>query len=180
MTALESHVDPERLADYFALDLDPAQTAELEDHVFECSSCARSFERAGDLAAALRALIPPVISHEKLERLRRAGWTTKRVVVEPGNRIDAVFDRQLGLLIFALKAEPRDDERVDLEALSEDGQCFAELSGVPFDRGSGELLVACQRHYMDEYPPVIRFRAWAAGPESRRAIGEYVVNHILG
>jgi len=174
-----SHVAAELFVDYFAGELDAPAASELEDHVFECAECAAHFERAGALANALGALIPPVISRDKLERLEKAGRVVKRVAVDPGTRIDAVFEKRIALLVFAFRGKFGADERIDLELCAEEGTRLVELTGVPVDRDQGELLVACQRHYAEDFPAVIRFRAWGVRGDDRRAVGEYVVNHIV-
>jgi len=53
------------------------------------------------------------------------------------------------------------------------------LEDVPFDRQTGEVLIACQRHYEGMFPagdPIFSVHAVEAG--ERRAVGEYVVTHV--
>src|SRR5258706_13612584 len=106
-TPPQAHLAPEQLSDYFAGDLGAEDEGRIEDHVFECASCASRFDAAATLAANLRSLIPPVITHEKLDRLRDTGWAIKRLAIDAGAHVGAVFEPDRGLLIFALQGEIR-------------------------------------------------------------------------
>lgn len=163
---------------YFAGDLPEEEAAKLEDHVFECDACARVFDREGAMALALRAQIPPVISHDRLVALQRAGLVVKKHVIPPGPTVDVTFSPELSLLVNALAVSADDAERLDLTIADGSGQLIAEIPGVPFDRGSGEVLIACQRHYEEAFPPLVRFELTAVKGNERRSVGAYAVNHL--
>lgn len=168
----------EALRCYFAGDLAEEEALRLEDHVFECGACARLFEREGAMSLALRAQIPPVITHYRLAALERAGLAVKKAVIAPGPTVDVTFSADLALLINALSVNADDADRLDLTITDGSGQTIAEVPAIPYDRGSGEVLIACQRHYEEAFPPLVRFELTAVKGNERRSVGSYAVNHL--
>ena len=53
------------------------------------------------------------------------------------------------------------------------------MSHVPFDAERGEVLIACQQHYMGVFPPMSWFRLFAVENEDKRSLGEYIVDHVV-
>lgn len=169
-----------RLHDYFAGELSSDEEKALEDHVFACDGCARAFDQAGALAAALRELVPPVVSRRKLESFLSCGTPLRIVSVEPGERTFAEFSHELEFLIFNLHVELDGVKRVDFEIADKTTHTTMAFENVPFDATRGEVLVACQRHYVESFPdPEPIFRLYSVDSEGRRLLGEYVVEHRL-
>jgi hypothetical protein len=167
------------LHDYFAGDLERDRADQLEEHVFECSRCAAAFERAGELAAQLRTLVPPVISQASYERLA-AGHTPIRLTrLAPGERAAIEFSDDVTLLVHALRADLAGASGVHVDILGPGGEPLLEVPHAPFDSERGEVLIACQRHYVDLYPREITFRVWSVVGGRRRRAGEYGVDHLL-
>lgn len=177
MKRCASPVAAETLRRYFAADLDAGEQAELEEHVFACDACAAAFDREGAMASALREQIAPVVSHERLAALARAGLVVKKCVIPPGATVDVVFSSAISLLINALAVDADDAERIDLRITDIEGRALVEVPAVPYDRGSGEVLVACQRHYRDAFPPLGRFELIAVKGGQRTPLGAYLINH---
>jgi hypothetical protein len=83
------------------------------------------------------------------------------------------------LLVFALRGDLSQADRLDVEIASPTGEPKYLLENVPFDRQRGEVLIACQRHFEDMFPagdPIFTVRAIEAGKQ--RSVGEYVVTHV--
>jgi hypothetical protein len=173
-----THPAPEAFHDYFAAALEAAEAAALEEHVFGCQACARAFDAAGGLAAGLRALTPTVVSRAWLERAIGGGAAIRAIELAPGDRIDAEFSRGLAYLVLALRADLAAAARVDLEVLGPDGAALARMEAVPFDPARGEVLIACQRHYLEDFSPDIGFRLLAADRPEPTVLGEYRVLHL--
>lgn len=165
--------------DYFADDLDDADALALEEHVFACDACAALFDRAGTLAVALRQQIPPVISHARARRLEASGNSLKVTPIAPETPTSVEFSLDVDLLVHALRVDLTDASRVGLQFCAPDGAMLFEFEDVPFDADRGEVLVACQRHYMDTFPPRSVFRIVETSGDQRRALGEYVVDHLM-
>jgi hypothetical protein len=169
----------ETLVALWAGELGGAESEAVEEHLFGCDDCARASERLGTLVAGLRQIIPPVISHAHRDRLAAAGMRIRHTPVEAGVDADAHFAADVDLLVHVLKGNLGGADRVDVECLDPAGVSRLQLAHVPFDPSSGEVLIACQRHYQHEgaltSDPV--FQVYAYEGEVRRQVGRYFVRH---
>ena len=176
---MSRHPSEEELAAYWAEDLDASDEAEIEEHVFDCPSCAALWERFAGLTHALGQAIPPVVTAAQLERLQRAGLRT-RIDPVPAGAFRGQFSADLDLLVFALAAPLEGVARVDLEVAEEDGSGAYLVESVPFDPGAGRVLLACQRHYRDHHAgPTIRFRLVGVDQSGRTELGTYSIEHVF-
>jgi hypothetical protein len=170
----------ERLVDAFAGELSEADEQVLEAHVFECDVCGEAYARLGRSIGALRSYLPPVISHERLARLRRDGVPLRFTAVTSGTPVAVPFGAGVDLLVHALQGDLRDAERVDVTLESMRGEPLVSLEDVAFDRESGEVLIACKSHYMAlGFPAELRFRVRAHSTDGAHEVGEYVVDHLM-
>ena len=173
----------ETLVALWAGELDAAEAAAVDEHLFGCDSCARATERLAKLVGTLREKLPFVISHARRERLEATGTriyvTDLEPIRDPTSRRSARFKADVDLLVIALHGDLSHADRVDVEIASPTGEPRYVLEDVPFDRQTGEVLIACQRHYEGMFPagdPIFSVQAVEAG--RRRAVGEYVVTHV--
>ncbi len=180
MTGTSCPIGDELLHDYFAGDLAREQSESVEEHVFSCDRCARAFERCGALAADLRSLIPPVISRDFLDRIVARGETVRLTPVAAGQLVAIEFSRDVSYLVHALRADLTGATELSVR-IHGSGSAVAriELHNVPFDAERGEVLIACQRHYMESFPPRVHFHVTATIDGDRREIGEYVIDHLM-
>jgi hypothetical protein len=173
----------EVLVALWAGELEESEAAALDEHLFSCDSCAAKTERLAKLIGALRQKMPFVISHAHRERLVAAGRRVEVTLLEPtadrAARTSARFTPEIDLLVFALRGDVLGADRVDVEIASPTGEPRYALENVPFDRKSGEVLIACERHYEGMFPagdPIFTVHAVEAG--ARRLVGDYVVKHL--
>jgi hypothetical protein len=169
----------EALVDYLAGDLEAGEAARLEDHLFACDACAARAERLGDLVAALREAPMPVIPHARLEAWRAAGLRVQETPIGDGEAVTVAFARGLDLLVHRLRGDLAGARRVDCAIGPVDGAPFAQLEHVPFDAVRGEILVACHRHYMEEFPPDTRFQVTVTDAAGGRRERTYIVHHLV-
>jgi anti-sigma factor ChrR (cupin superfamily) len=180
MSACPSH---ETLVSLWAGELDAAEAATVDEHAFACGPCAAAMEGLAKVVGALREKIPYVISHAHRDRLAAAGTRIRVTEVEPtldpAERKSAQFAADVDLLVFALRGDVSGADRVDVEIASPTGEPRVVLEDVPFDRETGEVLIACQRHFEGMFPagdPIFSVHAVEAG--ERRSVGDYVVTHL--
>jgi Putative zinc-finger len=172
----------ETLVALWAGELPEAEAFVVDEHLFSCDACAAASERLAQVIGGLRATIPFVISHAHRDRLVSAGMRVHVTSVDPGRdpsvRRRARFAPDVDLLVFALRADVTRADRVDVDIVSPTGSLKHALEGVPFDRDTGEVLIACQRHFEGMFPtdPIFTVHAVEAG--ERRTMGDYVVTHI--
>jgi anti-sigma factor RsiW len=145
------------LVDYWAGDLDDDVTAALEEHLFGCADCTAASARVAAVTEAVRAALPLVVSRRQVEQLRARGTRVRENAFAPGDRRDVEFSPDTDLLIHRLAGlELTGAERVGLRITDEStGALISAVDAVPFDPASGELLVACQRHYAGLPPDTV-------------------------
>lgn len=170
----------ETLVDYWAGDLTSQASALVEEHLFGCEPCSTEAGRVAAVTEAVRAVIPPVVSRPRLERLRAQGKRITENDFVPGVRCDVVFPGDVDLLIHRLGGlDLHDAERVDLRMTSEStGELLVKLDAVPYEPTEAAVLIACQRHYAALPPdPVMTIIVHARGAVIRTA--DYTLLHIF-
>lgn len=174
------HPPFETLVALWSGDLPEAEAAEVDEHLFACDACAATSHRLCGLVAGLREVIPPVISHARRDRMAASGTRIRLTTCVAGGKATAVFGREVDLLVHALRADLSGAEQVDLEVVGTDGVRLVSLEHVPFDPASGEVLIACQRHYQalhaGDSQPIFRLHVVEGG--TRRHLADYLVHHI--
>lgn len=172
----------ETLVALWAGELDESGAAAVDEHLIACDSCAAATQRLATLVGALREKVPFVISHAHRERLVAAGARIDVTELDPSPDRTATksarFAPDVDVLLFALRGDISNADRVDVEIASPTGEPRYLLEDVPFNRKRGEVLVACQRHYEGMFPgdPIFSVHAVEAG--KRRVVGDYVVQHV--
>jgi hypothetical protein len=172
----------ETLVDLWAGALGADESDRIEAHLFGCDACAATSDRLGSLVAGLRQIIPPVISHAHRDRLAAAGLRLRHTPVDAGVDAEAHFGPEVDLLVHVLKIDLTGADRVDVELTDRVGAGRLHLAHVPFDPQSGEVLIACQRHYQHDGAfsgdPVFNVSVHAGG--AARPAASYFVRHHWG
>ncbi len=173
----------ETLVALWAGELEEPQAATIDEHVFACDMCAAVTEGLARIVGMLREKLPFAISHAHRDRLVAAGARIRVTLLEATRDRKATqsarFTPDVDLLLFALRGDVSAADRVDVEITSPTGGSRHVLEDVPFDRSSGEVLIACRRHFEGMFPagdPIFSVYALRAG--SCRVVGEYVVTHV--
>jgi hypothetical protein len=173
-------ITPEEMVAYWTNDLATTDLDRLDEHLMSCEICSAASARVSVLAAAMRAIIPPFLDHAALASLRARGYRIKENPIRPDDRRPVVFEASTDLLIHRL-------ERLDLAdatevavviSVEDTGAVILDEPNVPFDRDTGEVLIACQRHFASFPPNVVaevRIRR-ATGSESR---SRYPIPHVF-
>ena len=178
-TACEHGVTAESWIDFFACDLDEETGRRLEQLIFECSRCAADAERWGAIAGAATLAIPPVISTETFRTLRARGELLSENPMQPGEDRRASFPEGGRLLIHRLQGVALESaDRVNLALSTPSGSPLARFEDVPFDRDAGEVLVACQRHFGESFPPEIVFEIERCVADQAEVVAAYTVDHV--
>ncbi len=149
MSACPSPVQWETLVAYFAGDLGADEETSLETHLFGCGACAAEAARVASITETLRGMIPAVLTHEQLAALREKGHRMRDCSLEPGRRGEEDFARDLDLLIVHLGGLTLPEgARVSVTVrAAADEKVLVSVPDAPFDPGSGEVLICCQRHF---------------------------------
>jgi hypothetical protein len=142
------------LVDYWAGDLDSAENDRVEAHLFGCEVCSAEAARVAGIAEAFRNGIPPIVGADQLLALRARGLVIEDNPVEPGIRREVAFPPGVDILLHHLQGlDLAGAERVHVSVRAEStGDLIFEDPFAPFDRERGEVLVACQRHFVLNTP----------------------------
>ena len=169
----------EELVAYWAGDLEPTEVDRLDEHLMGCGVCTAESARVAALAAAMRGFIPHILDHAMVAALRARGLRITENPLLPDERRPVVFGLDTDVLLHRLRGlDLSAVERVTMRiTVEETGALLHEAPSPPFDRDSGEILIACQRHFASMPPNIVakvRMRD-AAGAER---VARYPIPHI--
>lgn len=170
----------EELVAYWAGDLEAAELDRLDEHLMSCGACTAASARVATVTEAMRGLIAPFIDRARVERLRARGLRIVDNLISPDERRPVVYEPATDILLHRLRAlDLSAAVRVSMKVSDEDtGNVLLEEPSVPFDAGSGEVLVACQRHFA-AFPPniVVEVRTHTASGAER--VARYPIPHVF-
>jgi hypothetical protein len=175
-----SCLDGERLAAYWLGELDGADAALVEEHVFGCDACEAALSKTAAVVAGLRATLPAVITGARLRALHAGTPTLKQVEVPAGGSATVEFGAGDQFFALHLRADLAHVERVDFSIHAPNGPTMLELPGAPFDPETGTVIVLCQRHYVTPDRPRLlhmKLRTLRGGEWSES--GPYAIDHVL-
>jgi hypothetical protein len=177
MSACAKPLGVDALVSYWARDLDVTESEAVEAHVFGCATCTAMSERIAAVTEKMRSLEPAVISAERLAELRAAGRRIEDNFVSPDEHKRVLFAAQDMIVHHLGGLDLAHVERVSVAVRSHgSGTVVTEYPSVPFDAKAGEVLIACQRHFV-VFPPDIAFEVTTfAGGEAKK-VSRYVVDH---
>jgi hypothetical protein len=172
-------VAAEAWIDFFAGELDEETGKRLEQLLFECPHCAADAERWGAVAGGAGIAIPPVITTEALRALQGGGELMNENVMQPGEHRRASFPEGGRLLIHRMQGlDLARADHVNLALSTPAGVPLARFEHVPFDRTTGEVLVACQRHFGESFPAKIVFAIERRMVDDTEVVARYSVDHV--
>lgn len=168
----------ETLVDYWAGELAGDEVDAVEEHLFGCAECSASSARIAAIAGGVRSLLPPFLARADVEALRARGLRVEENPCAAGERHEAVFARDLDVLLHRLGGlELADAVSVDVQIAAESsGEVLVDAKGVPFERAEGAVLVACQRHFA-ALPPDIVFDVHVRDGAGARRTSRFAVPH---
>ena len=177
MTACPKPVAFEALVAYWAGDLDATESDAIEAHVFGCATCTAMSGRIAAITEKVRSLEPAVIGAARLDELRAAGRRIEDNFVAPGERNRVLFAAQEMIVHHLGGLDLAGIDRVSVVVRKDDtNQEIVEYSSVPYDASSGEVLIACQRHFA-VFPPDIAFEVTTHAAAEAKRTTRYVVDH---
>jgi hypothetical protein len=117
-----------------------------------------------------------VLDRAHVDRLRAKGLNIRESPLDPG-RHDVTFETDTDILLHRLRGlDLAGATRVSLRvSVESDDRTLVELPQVPFDEPSGEILVACQRHF-SAFPPDTQMEVRVESPRGTR-VERYAIMH---
>jgi len=175
-----SPISWDSLVDYWADDLDVAETDRIDEHLMGCEICTATSARVAAVREAIRMAIPALISRAEVEVLRARGLRIVENPVVAEQRVPAVFSASIDILLHRLGGlDLQRAERTQVVVTNEDtGEVLINDPRAPFDRESGEVLIACQRHF-GAYSRTIIFEVRVQEPSGAEQVARYFVPHVF-
>ena len=170
----------EMLVRYWACDLSDDETYAIDEHVFGCSACFEASSRVAALSRALTEVIPPVATARDIELAAQRGMRHASNDFSPGVPKEAWLHPGTDLLVHRLLGELEDVEQVSIELVLPDGRPLMRFDDVPFDLAGGAILIACQRHFVERFPPDVGIVVHRSHRDGRETADKYVVLHRIG
>ncbi len=170
----------ELLVRYWAGDASEDEVAAVDEHVLGCAACFEASSRVAALRRAISEVVPPVSVRRDLALAEARGVRYATNDILPGVATEAWLRAGTDLLVHRLLGELADVEKVSVDVLLPGGSRLLSFDDVPFDPSAGAVLVACQRRFVEQFPPdvdIVVRRTHRAGPES---VDTYRVLHRVG
>jgi hypothetical protein len=99
--------------------------------------------------------------------------------MQPGEHRQAAFPKGGRLLIHRLGGlDLTRVDRVNLALSTPEGEPLTRFKDVPFERNTGEVIVACQRHFGESFPRHIVFEVERCVVGEGEVIARYSVDHV--
>jgi|SoiMethySBSTD1v2_1073268.scaffolds.fasta_scaffold170535_3 hypothetical protein len=146
-----THLTWEELVDYWAGDGGDPDAADA--HLFACDACSERSARVATVTETLRSEIPFIVTMPWVDTLRRRGMRFTDNPMQPGERREVPFTGDTDILLHRLAVDLSQATHVHFTLRDEvTGGVIVDLPDAPFERDAGEILVACQRHFV-VFPP---------------------------
>ena len=166
------------LLDYLKGELPESDDQELESHLFRCAICSSEAERLAGLLTSIADAAPTILSPSRFAGLEREGRIERINDMTPGQTAEVLFPESGRLLVHRLGGiDLGSARRVDIdvfESADSGREALLHFEDVPFDAERGEVLVACQRHFADLFPPDI-----VLSVEVVSEVAPYTIHHRL-
>lgn len=169
----------DQLVAYWAGDLEPTELDRVDEHLMSCGVCTAESARVSSVTEAVRALIPPVVDHARLAALRARGLRIVDNPLLPDLRKEVHFGPETDILLHRLGGlDLLAAERVSIEfSVEATGDVLLSEPSAPFDRASGEVLIACQRHFA-AFPPNIVAHVRTHDASGTERVARYPIPHV--
>ena len=172
------------LLDYLKGELPESDDQELESHLFRCAICSSEAERLAGLLTSIADAAPTILSPSRFAGLEREGRIERINEMTPGQTAEVVFPESGRLLVHRLggidlsRARRINIDVSDAADSADSGrEALLHFEDVPFDAERGEVLVACQSHFAELFPPDIVLSVEVVSADQQEEVARYNVHH---
>ena len=176
-------MDARRWIEYWLNELDDAESAALEEHLFECAACHAFLERLAALRDSIRDLykaghIATIVPAEFVRKIKDAGMTVREYRLAPQGSVYCTVAPQDDFVVGHLETPLEGVSRLDAILEEVDMSSSRRLTDIPFNAAEGEVVLLPATH---ELRPIerltLRVHVIAIDPEGERTLGVYTFNH---
>lgn len=179
-------IDFQSLAAYWLGELPGGEAEKVEEHFFACAQCAARLEWLAALSEGVRATLRAgafgmVVSPPFVEALKQAGLRLREYRNDPGGRVECTMAADDDAVVSRLRAPLAGVKRLDLVQRIRAGDADWQemrLEDVPFDPGSGEVLLIPPPAALRKMPAHTAVtRLVSVGEKGEAPLGEYTFAH---
>jgi hypothetical protein len=170
----------EVLVRYWAGDVSDEETDAIEEHVFGCAACFEASSRVAALGRAIAEAIPPVAIGRDIVLAEARGVRQATNDIRPGVATEIWLRAGTDLLVHRLLGDLEDVERISVDIVLPDGSRLLFFGDVPFEPSAGAVLIACQRHFVERFPPDVDIVVRRTHRAGRESVDTYTVLHRIG
>jgi putative zinc finger protein len=171
-----------KLIEYGLGELDAADEAQLEEHVFGCAECSSRLQQLAQLTQGLRRAaregpVATVVTPSFIERLRDAGVRLREYRMDPGGSVLCTVAPDDDRVVAHLHAPLSDVRRLDI-VLHDETQGSLRLEDLAFERASNEVVFSPNMTELRGLShATLRVELIAVENAGERMIGRYTFNH---
>jgi hypothetical protein len=184
-----SAVPFETLVAWWLGELDTAEEAPLEEHLFGCAACTAHLQALARLASGIRAVVRhggvhAIVSGRFVEQLERDGLRIREYQVGPGQVVACTIRADDDAVVGRMRARLDGVRRLDVVQSIDVGDGRPRqwrVEDVPFDPRAGELLTLPSAAVLKRMPAhTFRVRLLAVDESGERPLGDYTFEHTPG
>lgn len=173
-------VPHERLVRYWTGDAPEDEIEAIDVHLLGCATCAAASSKIAALKHAFASVIPPFATDHDVARAEARGVRSATNDFRPSEEAEAWLHPGTDLLVHRLLGDLTDVEKVAVDFVAQDGTPILSFADVRFDRAAGALLVACQRHFVERFPPDVEVRVRRTHRGGASSADVYKIRHRVG
>jgi hypothetical protein len=170
----------ELLVRYWAHDVSDDESEVIELHVFGCAECFEASSRVAAMAHALATVVPPIAIGRDIALAEARGVRQATNDILPGVATEAWLHPGTDLLVHRLVVDLADVEKVSVDVVALDGPPLVSFDDVPFEPSAGAVLIGCQRHFVEQFPPTVNVFIHRAHRTGRKSVDKYTIRHRIG
>jgi hypothetical protein len=141
-----SHIPDRELVDHW---LEGAGGDATDEHLLACDACSARLRALVSVLEGMRSLgrsaPPPVVLRADVNAMRARGVrVSERSVPLSGEIAWTIVDADVYVLAMTIGAER--PATIEVEYCRADGERISVFPTAPFDRATGDVLIACDRH----------------------------------
>jgi hypothetical protein len=177
------HPDLSDLLRYWFGDADEATTDAIDEHLFGCEACGAQLDRIAALARGVREAfragrLRVVVSPRFVARLADRGLRVREYRVPLNGSVNCSVAAEDEVVVGRLQVPLQGVKRLDFAADLTLGGDTEWLRDIPFDAGSGEVVLLSKLAELREMPAhEMRVRLLSVEDQGSREIGHFTFRH---
>lgn len=173
-----------KLIDYWLGELDAADEAQLEEHIFGCAECSAGLQHVAQLAQGIKRVaregrVVTILTPSFIKRLQDSGVRVRAYRMDPGGSVLCTVTPDDDRVVAYLHAPLEDVHRLDL-VLHDDTEGYSlRLEDLAFERATNEVVLSPSMSELRGLTHATqRVELIAVENATDRVIGRYTFNHF--